>query len=775
MQRANKRSPMERANASPPSPASPRNETPALDRRRWRKRANTNTNMPSWRRVNGVRSGGMPSWKREFGPTNRRGVERKDGRGEENRGILGRRAEGSGGNDGVVLEMEMVGGGVYDVDPSFVELASLRRLGLFVTAFRRTFVLSSFRPAFPAVVLLVLLTPSSIPSFIDCVQAIIHAAYVLPVTVGRDSKQTFSVQVDTGSSDLVPRKYDPRASGSTSTGVDFSIQYLQGQVDGPVVWDRVNVGGYEVENQAIGMSHSSSFAEVVPLTIVPSPHLLSITPFLRPRTLHVSLAIVYLPTTTPTAAGTNIQSEPLSPQFAGILGLALPLNSVIAQALPPVMSNDPDGAAWASNLFGITPYSNAPMQRFIGMLLERPGSDRIPSLLGIGRHPSIVSSRVVPSAEDANGGVEYSTLVSERTGTLFWKTSVRAITVYKDGEKLEVDVGRGVMGSVFPSAVLDSGVPLILASGRIANGVWGALGISPSADGMYYIPCTTPLNMTITLDDRTPIPLHPLDLTSPPETSHSPVSSSDAMCVGLLQAADAYLGRPNSIGDMILGVPFLRNVYSVMAYAAPKDDGTFERPWPEGATGEEEVEDPDTNSTTPNPTRPGNVMPRLGLMSMTDPTIALEEFKTVRVLNQPISNGTHSGGSANTSRDGGSGRHGLSVGIIVLIALVGFFAVCFALFALRWFLIRRKYGKGGSGSVPASGRNTPLPWNGFGLGGGGGGADGSNSALSADASDEAKLAKMLGAGIGGVGLGGGGYVGSEGVEWGEEGSVSVSG
>ncbi|KAJ3524194.1 hypothetical protein NMY22_g11110 [Coprinellus aureogranulatus] len=257
--------------------------------------------------------------------------------------------------------------------------------------------------------------------------------------------------------------------------------------------------------------------------------------------------------------------------------------------------------------------------------------------------------------------------------------------------------------------------------------------------------------MTITLDDRTPIPLHPLDLTSPPETSHSPVSSSDAMCVGLLQAADAYLGRPNSIGDMILGVPFLRNVYSVMAYAAPKDDGTFERPWPEGATGEEEVEDPDTNSTTPNPTRPGNVMPRLGLMSMTDPTIALEEFKTVRVLNQPISNGTHSGGSANTSRDGANGRHGLSVGIIVLIALVGFFAVCFALFALRWFLIRRKYGKGGSGSVPASGRNTPLPWSGFGLGGGGGGADGSNSVLSADASDEAKLAKMLGAGIGGVG------------------------
>lgn len=61
---------------------------------------------------------------------------------------------------------------------------------------------------------------------------------------------------------------------------------------------------------------------------------------------------------------------------------------------------------------------------------------------------------------------------------------MRAITVWVGGEAREVDVGRGVMGSVFPSAVLDSGVPLILASGRIANGVWGALGVSPADDGM---------------------------------------------------------------------------------------------------------------------------------------------------------------------------------------------------------------------------------------------------------------------------------------------------
>lgn len=42
--------------------------------------------------------------------------------------------------------------------------------------------------------------------------------------------------------------------GGTRMEADYVfVDYLQGHVDGPVVWDRLNVGGYEVENQAIGM------------------------------------------------------------------------------------------------------------------------------------------------------------------------------------------------------------------------------------------------------------------------------------------------------------------------------------------------------------------------------------------------------------------------------------------------------------------------------------------------------------------------------------------
>ena len=84
--------------------------------------------------------------------------------------------------------------------------------------------------------------------------------------------------------------------------------------------------------------------------------------------------------------------------------------------------------------------------------------------------------------------------------------------------------------------------------------------------GADYVPCTTPLNITITLDGRSEIPLHPLDLTAEP--SNDPSSQT---CVRIIQAADSILTQPNSdVGDIILGIPFMRNTYTVMAYTRPK-------------------------------------------------------------------------------------------------------------------------------------------------------------------------------------------------------------
>ena len=174
--------------------------------------------------------------------------------------------------------------------------------------------------------------------------------------------------------------------------------------------------------------------------------------------------------------------------------------------------------------------------------------------------------------------------------------------------------------------------------------------------------------MTISLDDRPEIPLHPLDLTAEPQ------NNQDDFCIGLIQTADSQLSNPsNSLGDIILGVPFLRNVYTVMAYAAPDANGSF----------------PSLNGSNQS------ITPRLGLLSLTDPTIALEEFYTVR---QPISGGGNSsgGGSASQSSSNSTvnlGGEKLSVGLVVLIGILSFFGLCCVLFAARWFMLRRTYRK----------------------------------------------------------------------------------
>jgi hypothetical protein len=185
----------------------------------------------------------------------------------------------------------------------------------------------------------------------------------------------------------------------------------------------------------------------------------------------------------------------------------------------------------------------------------------------------------------------YSTIVSDPLGNLFWKSNVEAITVYVDGVPKPITLGASATGGPFLTATLDTGVPFILTTTPIANGIYGALGISPASDGQCkfllsplirlisnlpctrtdYVPCMTPLNMAITLDNRPEIALHPLDLTSEP-----PQDATSDNCIGLIQVDDQQLANPTSYtGDIILGVPFLRNVYIVMAYDPPDANGSF--------------------------------------------------------------------------------------------------------------------------------------------------------------------------------------------------------
>ena len=174
-----------------------------------------------------------------------------------------------------------------------------------------------------------------------------------------------------------------------------------------------------------------------------------------------------------TAAVNDVQTEPLTPDYSGVLGIALPLNSIIAADVPPVTSNSRDGAAWASNLFSI---NNAPSFHFLSLALSRPGSDQVQSVLGIGEHPTAL----VPDPSL----IQYSTPVFDGSGALFWKATVRAITVYVNGVAKQVQLGTSNTGAAFPNAVLDSGTSLIFTTTAIADAIYGSIGISPGSDGM---------------------------------------------------------------------------------------------------------------------------------------------------------------------------------------------------------------------------------------------------------------------------------------------------
>jgi hypothetical protein len=185
--------------------------------------------------------------------------------------------------------------------------------------------------------------------------------------------------------------------------------------------------------------------------------------------------------------------------------------------------------------------------------------------------------------------------------------------------------------------------------------------------------------MTISVNGMA-IPLHPLDL-----TIGQGISSQT--CIGTIQAADELL---SSVGDMILGVPFLRNVYTVLAHDVPFANGSF-------------------NTAAVNNNETFQIRPKLGLINLTDPSVALDEFHTVRVLGQPLSSaGSPNNGSKHSPSEGASG---LSVGLKILFGLIGLFALAFFLFGVRFCWQRRRWKKSQKMLDATSGSNTENPCN----------------------------------------------------------------
>lgn len=165
-----------------------------------------------------------------------------------------------------------------------------------------------------------------------------------------------------------------------------------------------------------------------------------------------------------------------------------------------------------------------------------------------------------------------------------------------------------------------------------------------------YVPCNTPITMSITIG-QIRLPLHPIDMSQLP--SNDPSSTT---CVGTIQANPS-IDQGKLPGDIILGVPFLRNVYVV--HDLGSGDGTSRGP-------------------------------RFGVASLTNATLAATEFQNVRV-NKLNPDGSSNGQTGNTvDQPTGDGmKTALKIGISILCFVV----VCGALFGVLWWSMRRRLRK----------------------------------------------------------------------------------
>lgn len=290
--------------------------------------------------------------------------------------------------------------------------------------------------------------------------------YSVQITVGK-AQQSLWLSIDTGSSDIWiadtscsssacsdahTSLYDPASAIQvgqpplnltylyvltpfTSKKKDprqFSFFYLhrRGFADGPIIWDNFTIGPYTIPAQAM-------------------------------------------------VSASQVSNELLSADFVGLLGLALPKNSRIANIIPPTESDAPDGATFQQNIFGLTPIDTAPAQRFFGLSLQRPGSSRIPSLLTIGKHPGDLLPDFDPSK------INFMDIIPSPVGDTYWRVSLDGITGWVDSLPKPVTLGTSIADNNvnFPVAIIDTGGSLILTTRDIANGIYGAWGIGPGSDG----------------------------------------------------------------------------------------------------------------------------------------------------------------------------------------------------------------------------------------------------------------------------------------------------
>ena len=268
-----------------------------------------------------------------------------------------------------------------------------------------------------------------------------------------ESLQTLNLQVDLGSSDLwvasdTCTSSDCKstsqlfnASQSLDSGSSASLTFQSGSASGEIYWEEITLGNFTIGYQAMVVADTVTDEDL---------------------------------------SGGN---------YSGVLGLALPANSVIYSEIGGTTGSSPDGATFLDNLFGMG--QSAPTERLFSLALARLEDVRTTSFLGIG---AIYSSYCPSPCQPP-----YSPIISQPnlgvTGYTHWRIQLESMsaTTWSDAQNgvgnttTALSLGASLVDTSkgSPIAVLDSGgMQILVGSKTYADTIYGAYGVSASSDGL---------------------------------------------------------------------------------------------------------------------------------------------------------------------------------------------------------------------------------------------------------------------------------------------------
>ncbi|KAF7348309.1 Peptidase A1 domain-containing protein [Mycena sanguinolenta] len=325
--------------------------------------------------------------------------------------------------------------------------------------------------------------------------------YTTNLTVGG---QSFTVMIDTGSSDLWVAGSVPSAS---DTGKAATISYASGGASGPVMLAPVDFTGYTIASQA--------FIQVTP--------------------------------------------DDSHPSGQGLIGLGPSEGSVVYSAFDAT-----EGNTVLDNIF----IQNTATPNYITFALARlndasetfTGDITVGEVLTNNNFSAVTNEpklAVTTVSISNSGNQHFQTLLDVNgfigpDGNPISVTSEVSSTSNKKALTVVVDTGFSL--PQVPRAIYGS-----FSDAELVN--------DPSVGEIWYVPCTQEVNITLKFGGHS-YPVHPLDAAADPSTfglSARTTSSGANACLGMFQPVSFDTGSSPTY-DVIFGMAFLRNVYTLINF-----------------------------------------------------------------------------------------------------------------------------------------------------------------------------------------------------------------